>query len=247
MPYSAADDPVRESPARSPAGYEIFGPLLLAALFVAVFFHFDIRAYFALIVVFVGLIQIFPLASTFIDNLVLFCLPVIGAISNYHHVCLTYNSIILFMLCRAYAVYGHVRGRDVATFFLIIGTWPFHFEYASRITYAGAILHGIVSPASFFLYTRKPLWIRLGVFVVPGAFLIDNLLLYQQWFVAFWDVEILCVYLFWMLGFEKGSVVQKVLLASLPLITFLQMYWPICPTKGYLVDIVFDFGHRLLF
>ncbi len=224
----------------------IAGPLVLALLFVAVFLRFDMRPYFILIVTMVGLIQIFPLSSNFVEYLVLFCLPVIGAISNYHHVCLTYNSIILFMLCRAYTVYGHVRTRDVLTFFLIISSWPFHFEQSSQITYAGAILHGIVSPVSFYLYTRKPMWIRLGVFFVPGAFLLDNMILYKQWFVAFWDVEILCVYLFWMLGFDKQTVVQKVLLFSLPVITFLQMYWPICPTKGYLVDAVFNFLRSLL-
>ena len=139
-----------------------------------------------------------------------------------------------------------MRARDFVTYCLIIGTWPFHFDDSNQITYAGAILHGVVSLISFFLYTRKSVWIRLGVFAVPFAFLVDNVLVYRQWFVAFWDVEILCVYLFWMLGFDKQMVVQKVLLFSLPLITFLQMHWPICPTKGYLVHFVFDFVKSLL-
>lgn len=224
---------------------DVIVPLLMAALFLGVFLSFDMKVYLVLVLVFVGLVQVLPLSSKLIDNLVLFCLPVIGAIVNYNHVCLTYNSIILFMFCRAYAVRGRVALRDVVTFFLIIGTWPFHFDDANRITYAGAILHGIVSPMSFYLYTRKSLWVRLGVFAVPGAFLIDNVLLYKQWFVAFWDVEILCVYFFWLMGFEKENVVQKVLLCSLPVITFLQMHWPICPTKGYLVDLVFNFLQRL--
>jgi len=219
---------------------EVIGPLLLALLFVATFLSFDMTRYLVLVLTLVGLIQVFPLSSKLVDNLILLCFPVIGAISNVHHVCLTYNSIILFMLCRAYAVFGRVRPRDFVVFFLIISSWPFHFEDRNQITYAGAILHGVVSPVSFYLYTRKSLWIRLCVFAVPFAFLLDNLFLYKQWFVAFWDVEILCVYLFWMLGFDKQSVVQKVLLASLPLITFLQrMHWPICPTKGYLVELVF--------
>jgi len=235
-----------ESEPTTAGAWDVIVPLILALLFLVTLFWFDMRFYLLLVLTFVGLVQLFPLSSRLIDNLVLFCLPVIGAIVNYHHVCLTYNSIILFMLCRAYAVRGHVALRDVITFFLIIGTWPIHFEYASRIAYAGAILHGIVSPLSFYLYTRKSLWLRLGVFAVPGAFLLDNLLLYKQWFVAFWDVEILCVYLFWMLGFDKQNVVRKVLLFSLPIITFLQMHWPICPTKGYLVDLVFDFGYRLV-
>lgn len=226
--------------------WEIIGPLLLALLFLAAFFSFSMRFYLVLILTFVGLVQILPLSSRFIDHLVLFCLPIIGAIANYHHVCLTYNSIILFMMCRAYAVRGRLIARDVLTFFLIIGTWPFYFDDANRITYAGAILHGVVSPISFLLYTRKSRWLRLGVFAVPFAFLLDNLLLYRQWFVAFWDVEILCVYLFWMLGFDKQMVVQKVLLFSLPVITFLQMHWPICPTKGYLVHFVFDSIESLL-
>ena len=228
------------------ARLEVLGPLALALLFLATFFSFNMTVYLVLILTFVGLVQVFPLSSKFIDNLVLFCLPVIGAIVNYHHVCLTYNSIILFMLCRAYACYGHVRTRDTATFFLIIGTWLIHFEYANQIAYAGAILHGVVSPISFYLYTRKSFWVRMLVFAVPFGFLLDNIFIYQQWFVAFWDVEIICVYLFWLLGFEKQMVVQKLFLFSLPIITFLQMHWAICPTQGHLVRWVFDTGARLL-
>lgn len=219
---------------------ERIAPLLLGIAFAGVLLSFDWNVYLVLILAFVAAVQIVPLGSPLIDNLILCCLPVIGAIANVHHVCLTYNSIILFMLCRAYAVYGRVRVRDAVVFFLIIASWPFHFEESNQITYAGALLHGVVSPVSFYLYTRQSRWLRLGVFVVPGAFLIDNMLVYQQWFVAFWDVEILCVYLFWMLGYEKQMVVRRVLLCSLPLITFLQMHVPICPTKGYLVDLVFS-------
>ena len=107
-------------------------------------------------------------------------------------------------------------------------------------TYAGAIMHGIVSPLSFYLYTRKPQWVRLCVFVVPAFFLVDNVIVYRQLFVAFWDIEIACVYLFWLLGYDKQMVVQKVLLYSLPLITFGQMYWPICPRTGHITKFIFD-------
>ena len=41
-------------------------------------------------------------------------------------------------------------------------------------------------------------------------------------------------------------VVQKVLLYSLPLITFSQMYWPICPRTGHITKLIFDVVKALL-
>lgn len=221
-------------------------PLLLGLLFLAALISFQPYFYLALVLTFVGLVQMFPLSSRFIENLLFCCLPVIGAIANYHHVCLTYNSIVLFMMCRGYAINGRLRARDAVLYFLIISSWLFRFDDSQPTTYAGAIMHGIVSPISFYFYTRRSKWLRLGVFLVPGAFLIDNIYVYRQWFVAFWDVEIICVYLFWLLDFDESWVVQKVLLFSLPLITFCQMFWPICPRTGYATKFVFDLVKSIL-
>jgi hypothetical protein len=229
-----------ERVATSTSGKEFTIPPLLGLSFVAVWVSFNAYLYLALIVVFVGLVQVYPLSSRFTENLLFCCLPVIGAIANYHHVCLTYNSIVLFMMCRGYAINGSLRIREIVLYFLIIASWIFRFDDSQPTTYAGAIVHGIVSPMSFYFYTRESRWIRLGVFLVPGLFLIDNIYVYRQWFVAFWDVEIICVYLFWLLDYDESWVVQKVLLFSLPLITFCQMYWPICPRTGYATKFVFD-------
>ena len=225
---------------------EVTIPALLGLSFAVAFTFFDPHAYLVLVLIFVTLIQIHPLASQFTENLLFCCLPVIGAIANYHHVCLTYNSTVLFMMCRAYAIHGGIRFRDVVLYFLIIASWLFRFDAAQPTTYAGAIAHGIMGPTSFYLYTRRSRWARLAVFLVPGLFLIDNIYVYRQWFVAFWDVEIICVYLFWLLGYDKSWVVQKVLLFSLPLITFCQMHWPICPRTGYGTKYLFDLVRSIL-
>ena len=49
-----------------------------------------------------------------------------------------------------------------------------------------------------------------------------------------------------VLGYDKAYVVQKVLLFSLPLITFCQMHWPICPRNGYATLFVFNLVSRIL-
>jgi hypothetical protein len=225
---------------------EVAVPALLGLSFAVAFAFFNPHAYLVLVLIFVALIQIHPLSSHFTENLLFCCLPVIGAIANYHHVCLTYNSTVLFMMCRGYAINGSLRGRDIVLYFLIIASWLFRFDSTQPTTYAGAIMHGIICPLSFYFYTRESRWARLGVFLVPGIFLIDNIYVYRQWFVAFWDVEIICVYLFWLLGYDKSWVVQKVLLFSLPLITFCQMHWPICPRTGYVTQFVFDVVKSIL-
>jgi len=227
-------------------GAELLLPLLLGIGFALSFASFNRQVYLVLVLIFVGLVQVYPLSSRFTENLLFCCLPVIGAIANYHHVCLTYNSTVLFMMCRAYAINGALRMRDIVLYFLIISSWLFRFDAAQPTTYAGAIAHGIMGPTSYWFYTRRSRWARLLVFLVPGAFLIDNIYVYRQWFVAFWDVEIIGVYLFWLLGWDKSWAVQKVLLFSLPLITFCQMYWPICPRTGYGTKALFDLVRSIL-
>lgn len=221
-------------------------PLLMASLFVVELFAFQPDVYFALILVFVGLVQVFPLSSRFTENLVCFCLPVIGAIANLQAICLTYNPAVLFLFCRSFAIHGRLHRRHVVVYFLMLATWPFHFDTAQSPLYAAAIMQGIVNPVSFYLLTRPSRLLRLGVFVVPGFWFVVNLFFYDQRFVAFWDLEIFALYLFWALGYDKQVVVQRVLLASVPLLTFGQMHWDICPRKGALGSGVGDALTRLL-
>jgi hypothetical protein len=220
------------APAAPPSRLDVVVPLLLALLFAVALVFFHPYFYLALILVFVGLVQAFPLSSRMTENLVCFCLPVIGAIANIHAVCLTYNSTVLFLLARSFAIHGRVHPRHAVVYLLMLASWPFHYDPAQSALYAGAILHGIVNPISFYLFTRKSLVLRLGIFAVPGFWLVANLLVYDQRFVAFWDLEILSLYLFWLLGYDKELVVKRLMLASLPLITFSQIHWDICPRRG---------------
>lgn len=64
----------------------------LALGFVGMLGWFEQHIYLALILTFVGLVQVFPLASRFTDTFVCCCLPVIGARANVHGVGLTYNT-----------------------------------------------------------------------------------------------------------------------------------------------------------
>lgn len=205
---------------------------MLALLFAVALFRFHPYFYLALILVLVGLVQVSPLSSRLTENLVCLCLPVIGAIANVHVVCLTYNSTVLFLLCRSFAIHGTVAPRHVLVYFLMLASWVVHRNPDETALYAGAILHGIVNPVSFYLFTRRSMLLRLGVFAVPGFWLVVNALLYDQRFVAFWDLEILSLYLFWMLGYDKQTVVKRIMLVSLPLITFVQFHWDVCPRKG---------------
>jgi hypothetical protein len=63
------------SPLMGSTALDVVAPLILALQFLAVFFYFDMRLYLPLVLTFVGLVQVFPLGSRFIDNLILFCLP----------------------------------------------------------------------------------------------------------------------------------------------------------------------------
>src|SRR5215470_15136655 len=117
-------------------GGDIVVPVLLGLSFAVALASFNPHAYLLLVLIFVGLIQIHPLSSRFTENLCFCCLPMMGAIANYHHVCLTYNSTVLFMMCRAYAINGGVRFRDVVLYFLIIASRLFRFDASQPTTYA---------------------------------------------------------------------------------------------------------------
>jgi len=221
-----------------PTRQEFLVPLALALLFVVLIAFYHPYFHLALILAFVGLIQVNPLSSRFSENLVLLCVPVIGALANFHAVCLTYNSVVLFLLCRSFAIHGTVMPRHIIVYFLMISTWLVYYDESQRALYAGAIMHGIVNPVSFFLLTRKSILLRLGVFAVPGFWMVVNFFLYDLRLVALWDAEICSLYLLWLLGYDKQKVVKRVLLVSLPLVTFAQMYWDVCPRDGKMGDLV---------
>lgn len=219
-------------------------PGLLALAFVPVIFHFSLQDfsgyyYLALILIMVGMVQYFPLSSSTTEWLVFLCLPMVGAIANVQARCLTYNSIVLFLTCRSFAISGTYKPRHFLAYLLVIASWIFYYEpEANSIIYGGALMHGVVHPLHFFFLTRKRRFFHYLVFVIPVTWGLINLLVYKQLFTAFWDLEIFAVYFFWHLGFNKQTVVKRLLLLSLPLITFSQMYWPICPGKGKLIDLV---------
>jgi hypothetical protein len=208
----------------------LYIPLILSAIFFVNLLWFNQYIYLVAIVTMVALIQLKPLSSKFTQNIVFFCFPVIGAIANYESVCLTYNSVILFLWCRTYATHQGILLKDILTYGLIIGTWLLYYDADINGTiYFGGIMHGFMHPLHYlFLWSRFKL-IKWLVIIVPTWFMIDNIFKFEQYFVAFWDFEILSVYFLWLMGLEKEIVVKRVFLFSLPLITFCQIFWDICP------------------
>lgn len=215
--------------------YPYVAAAMLAAGFLVMLVDFRPFVYLGLVVTLVALIQFYPLSSRFTELLVFATLPVIGAIANFHSVCLTYNSVVLFLLCRSYAIHGRLQFRHVILYFLVIATWSVFYIEENAIIYGGGIMHGIMHPVHFILLASRWKWIRFGVFFIPVLWMLNNAFLYKQFFVAFWDFEILCVYLFWWLGKNKEIVVKRIFLISLPTNTFAQMYWDVCPRKGELL------------
>ena len=214
---------------------------ILGVAFMLMIIDFQPYVYLGLVVILVALVQVFPLSSRFTEVLIFASLPMIGAIANTESRCLTYNSIVLFLLCRSYACYGKLQIRHIFLYFLVIATWLIEYEEANAVIYGGGIMHGFMHPLSFILLSSKKKWIRLGVFVIPALWAINNIILYKQFFVAFWDIEIFSVYFFWWIGKNKELVVKRIFMISLPMNTFAQMYWDVCPEKGKLVFLMKEF------
>ena len=206
---------------------EFIIPFLLFLGFLGTVFFYNQAVYFLLIVALVLTVQLSPLSSDMTENIILLCFPIIGLLANYKNICLTYNSTVLFLLTRSFALNGTVRFRYVVVYFLMVASVPFYHENPF-VLYGGAIMHGIMHPFNFFLITRKSKLVRLCVFIVPVWWGLDNL--YKGlYFTAWWDMEIFLVYFLWALGFDKRQVVQKIFLFSLPIISFAQMFWDVCP------------------
>jgi len=203
-------------------------PLCFSSAFLVLLFNFVPQVYGAVVVAYVLTIQIFPFSSRMSRNLVFFSLPVIGAIANYHHLCLTYNSTVLFLWTRAFAMKGRIGISDVLLYFSVIATWLL-YRGAPGAIYAGGIMHGVMHPLHFLLLKSRFNIVRKLVFVIPIWWGIDNVIQYKQYFTAFWDFEIFSTYFGWALGYDKETVVKRVFLASLPLITWAQIYWDVCP------------------
>lgn len=220
-------------------------PILQASVlsvgFMLMLAEFNPYIYLGFVILLVALVQYYPLSSDHTEVLLFATLPVIGAIANFHSRCLTYSSIVLFLLCRSFAIHGKLQPRHALLYFLVIASWAIHYTEENSIIYGGGIMHGFMHPLSFIMFTRKQKWIRLGVFVIPTIWALNNLFLYKQFFVAFWDVEIFLVYFFWWIGKNKETVVKRIFMISLPLNTFAQMYWDVCPKKGELLYLIKDF------
>ncbi|MFT4802183.1 MAG: hypothetical protein ACI93N_001960 [Flavobacteriaceae bacterium] len=90
-------------------------------------------------------------------------------------------------------------------------------------------MQGFMNPIHFlFLWSRFKI-INWLVLIIPLLWALDNIFKFNQYFVALWDFEIFALYLLWLLKLNPEKVVKRVFLFSLILITFVQMYWDICP------------------
>ena len=203
-------------------------PFILFCGFIGLFFFYSQFIYFLLIIALVLCVQLTPLSSDLTENLVLFCFPIIGLLANYKNICLTYNSTILFLLTRSFALNRTIRFRYWVVLFLMTVS-IFFYHGGPKVLYGGAIMHSIMHPLNFFLITRKSRFVKyFVVFIIPVWWGLDNF--YRGfYFTAWWDFEIFLVYFLWALGLDKRQVVQKIFLFSLPAISFAQMFWDVCP------------------